>query len=231
MNYLEVFERTEVKYILTESTYKILFDKIRKHLKKDKYYESHICNIYFDTDNYDLIVNSINKPIYKEKVRLRSYQVPTKEDKVYLEVKKKYKSIVSKRKIEIKLKDFYEYYDNHIIPNYVNKQIMNELDYIFNIYNLKPKLYLYYDRHAYYDKDNINFRITFDENIRSREDDLKLEDGSKGVNYFKDKTCIMELKTLNALPMWMVRALNDIKIYPQSFSKYGSIYTRKVIGD
>ena len=85
---------------------------------------------------------------------------------------------------------------------------MNELDYTFNYYKLKPKLYLYYDRHSYYDKDNINFRITFDENIRSMEDDLQLEDGSKGIDYFKDKTYIMELKTLNALPIWMVRALN-----------------------
>ena len=223
---IEVFSRKETKYLLNENEYNLLMNKISYHLEKDKYFQSTICNIYFDTDNYDLIINSIDKPMYKEKVRLRSYNIPSKNDIVFLEVKKKYKGIVSKRRIEIKLSDFYNYYNKNIINN--SSQIMKEIDYLFKLYRLKPKLYLAYDRLSYYDKDNPNFRITFDTNIRSRDDNLKLDSNDDGQLYFNEKMYIMETKTLNSLPLWFVKILNELKLYPKSFSKYGSIYTKKI---
>jgi len=221
---IEVFERTEKKYLLSEKDYKRLMNKIEDKIEKDKYYKSYISNIYYDTDNFDLIVNSIEKPIYKEKVRLRSYNTPTMNDTVFLEVKKKYKGVVSKRRVQIKLKEFYEYIDNGKFPKDVNKQIMREIDYCFKRYDLKPKMFLAYDRLSYYDKNDSNFRITFDTNIRSREFDLKIEDGSNGNKLFKDKFYLMELKAHEALPMWIVDILSSLKIYPISFSKYGKVY-------
>lgn len=226
---IETFRRTEKKFVLTEEQYKKLLDKIKDRIYKDPYYKSTICNIYFDTDNYDLIINSIEKPIYKEKVRLRSYNVPTLNDNVFLEIKKKYKGVVGKRRITLKLKDFYNYIEKGIIPN-CNGQIMNEIDYCFKNYNLKPVMFLAYDRLSYYDKEDKNFRITIDQNIRSRENNLRLEKGDKGDLYFKDNVYIMEAKALNSYPLWFIKTLSELKIYSTSFSKYGNIYSKK-IGD
>ena len=223
----QVFRRTEKKFVLTQEQYNKLIELIKDNINKDPYYKSTICNIYFDTEKNDLIINSIDKPIYKEKVRLRSYSVPNLNDEVFLEIKKKYKGIVGKRRVKIKLKDFYNYLEKGIKPN-CNKQIMEEIDYCFNHYHLKPSLYLAYDRLSYYDKNDKNFRITFDKNIRSREDELKLENGDSGNLYFKDNTYIMEAKALDAYPLWFINALSELKIYSKSFSKYGNIYKKKV---
>ncbi len=223
----EVFTRKETKYLLNKSQYTKLMKMIGYHLKKDKYYKRTICNIYFDTKNYDLIINSINKPLYKEKVRIRSYNIPTLDDEIFFEIKKKYDGIVGKRRIGLKLKDFYEYLKTgKILSNDI--QISREIDYDFKKYELEPKLFLAYDRTSYYDKDNINFRITFDKNLRSRENDLRLEMGDSGNLYFKEDMYIMETKVLNSYPLWFTHILSSLKIYPVSFSKYGSIYSTKI---
>lgn len=220
--YENIFKRVEQKYVLTEQEYKLLLKKINKHLKKDKYFKSTICNIYFDTINNDLIINSLEKPIFKEKIRLRSYQVPNINDDVFLEIKEKYKGIVGKRRIKIKLKDFYTYLETN---NYdKDNQIMNEINYYFKYYDLKPAIYIAYDRLSYCGVDDNSLRITIDSNLRSRNSDLNLELGDAGKCYFKDKNYIMEIKTLGSMPLWLVRSLSELKIYPTSFSKYGSIY-------
>ena len=223
----EVFNRKEIKYVLNRDNYNKILDEIKDHIKEDEYPKSTICNIYFDTDNYDLISHSIDKPLYKEKVRLRSYNIPKSEDYVFLEVKKKYEGLVNKRRVKIKLCDFYNYMnDKSLITS--NNQIKEEIEYCFNTYNLIPKMFIAYDRTCYTDKDNKNFRITFDQNIRSRSDELHLEYGDAGKLYFKDNMHIMEVKTLGALPLWFTTILSSLKIYPVSFSKYGSIYEKNL---
>lgn len=223
----KIFRRKETKYLLSKKKYDELIKELKKYLKKDKYYESTICNVYFDTENYDLIINSINKPKYKEKVRIRSYNIPSLEDTIFLELKKKYDGIVGKRRISIKLKDFYSFLKTgNLINNDI--QIKSEIEYYFRKYELKPKLYLAYDRLSYYSKDNKDFRITFDRNLRSREEDMNLELGDSGKLYFKEDTYIMETKVLGAYPIWFTEILSKLKIYPISFSKYGSIYSSKI---
>ena len=225
--YTNIFERVEQKYLLTREQYDNLMSLINNKIEKDIYYKSTICNIYFDSDNYDLVVNSLEKPVYKGKVRLRSYDVPNIESKVFLEIKSKYEGVVGKRRIALTLKDFYEYLESGEIKE-SNKQIMKEIDYYFKLYNLKPKMFLAYDRLSFYAKDNKDFRITFDGNVRSRENNLRLEDGDYGNTYFDDETYIMELKSLGSIPLWLTKILAKLKIYPTSFSKYGQIYSKKV---
>lgn len=223
--YENVFQRVEEKYLLTKKQKELLFKKINSYLEKDEFFESTICNIYFDTKNSDLIVNSLEKPIYKEKIRLRSYQVPDLEDNVFLEIKEKYNGVVGKRRIKLKLKDFYNYLDNH--ANQEDSQIMREIDYYFEYYKLIPAVYIAYDRKSYRGRENKNLRITIDTNLRSRKDDLRLELGDAGNKYFKKDYYIMEIKTLGAMPLWLVRSLSELGIYPTSFSKYGSIYAKE----
>lgn len=224
---INVFKRVEKKYLLSEDLYQKLFEKINNYITVDTYDFSTICNIYFDTDNYLLVNRSIEKPIYKEKVRLRSYGVPKKNSKVFLEIKKKYKGVVGKRRVSAPLKEFYTYFDTGKYPN-VDTQIMNEINYCFKFYNLKPKVFLAYDRYSYKGKDDSNFRITFDKNIRSRTDNLYLENGDNGM-LLLDKNCyIMEVKTLGAYPLWFARILSELNIYPTSFSKYGNVYKKQI---
>ena len=223
-----IFNRVEKKYVISEEQYNQLMKKIEPYIAKDKYFFNKICNIYFDTENYDLTIRSLEKPTYKEKVRVRSYGTPGNEDIIFLEIKKKYDGVVNKRRINLKLKDFNYFLDNGIMPSNVDKQISKEIIYCFNNYELQPKMFVAYDRCSYYDKDNKDFRITFDTNLRSRDYNLSLEDGDYGELYGNEKFYIMELKTLGALPLWFVRAINELKIYPTSFSKIGKIYEEKI---
>ncbi len=223
---MNFFQRIEQKYVLSEDEYNSLFEKINRYIEKDKYYQSTICNIYFDNESDDLIVKSMEKPIYKEKVRVRSYNTPDVNDNVFLELKGKFKGVVFKRRVEVKLEELYKYIETGELPNVSNMQIMKEIDYVIKRYNLKPKIYLAYDRLSFYDKNDINFRITFDSNLRSRKDDLKLELGDAGRLYDNNKFYIMELKSLTAIPLWFIKILSELKIYPKSFSKYGRIYCK-----
>lgn len=217
-----IFRRIEQKYLIDKNQMEALFDSISPYIECDEYFESTINNIYFDNENNDMISESLEKPEFKAKVRLRSYGTPGLNDKVFLEVKDKYKGIVGKRRIVISLKDFYDYINNGLNDD---DQIMKEIDYYFKKYDLKPYMFVGYDRKSYRGLENKNLRITLDENLRSRDTDLKLELGSAGTKYFNSDIYIMEIKTLDSMPLWLTRVLSELKIYPISFSKIGSIYT------
>lgn len=221
------FRRVEKKYILTEKQYLFFKEAIKDKMIEDEHGKSTICNLYFDTEQYDLIRHSITKPVYKDKVRLRSYNIPNKDSNVFLEIKRKYKGVVSKRRIGITLNNFYEYLNNN---DYIEEnQIKKELDYYFNHYNLKPTMFLSYYRRAYYDKENRDFRLTFDSNILARNYDLELEKGNYGINILEKDKYIMEVKTLGAIPMWFVKLLDELKVCPCGFSKYGEAYTQLIL--
>ncbi len=223
----QVFRRTEIKYIITEDQFDKLMDLIEPYLKKDKYFKGTNMSIYFDDENRYLAIHSLEKPLYKEKIRLRSYGVPTLDDTVFLEIKKKFKGVGSKRRIPVVLKDFYNYEKTGKLETN-NENIKQELDECFGRYNLKPTMFLAYDRTSYCDKDDPTFRVTFDRNVRSRNNELKLEKGDHGKKFFEHGEIVMEVKSVRAYPFYFVRALSKLKIYPASFSKYGRV-TEKVI--
>lgn len=222
----DFFRRVEKKYIITRDQYLKLKEEIKDKMKEDEHGKSTICNIYFDTEQYELIRHSITKPVYKDKIRLRSYNIPTLESTIYLEIKRKCDGVVSKRRIEMTLNNFYEQLENDKAEN---SQVKKELDYYFSHYNLKPTMFLSYYRRAYYDKENQDFRITFDSNIIARNYDLEIEKGNFGTNILEEDKYIMEIKTLGAIPIWFVKLLDELKICPCGFSKYGEAYTQLVL--
>lgn len=221
------FERVEKKYLLNEAQYLEFTRRIASYIEEDTYSNYTICNIYFDTDTFDLIRESINKPPYKEKMRLRSYGVPNKQDTVFLELKKKFDHTVYKRRISCSLKEAEDFWQ-HGSPIEGNDQIYHELSYFMDFYQPYPKLYLAYDRLAYRGVEDSDLRITFDQNIRSRTYDLNLNKGDYGSPYFEEPTYLMEIKVGSALPLWLVTILSDMEIYPTSFSKYGNIYIKDI---
>ena len=226
----DIFRRVEKKYIITEVQYKVLKKALEEYMFEDEHGKSLICNLYFDSRLYELISHSITKPFFKEKIRLRSYNVPSKNSDVFLEIKRKCDGVVSKRRIGMKLLDFEKYLEDKNSLEHQSSQIKRELDYYFDRYDLIPTMFVSYSREAFYQKDNMDFRITFDSNIIAREYDLNLDSENYGTQILENGKYLMEIKTLSSIPLWLVSILNELKIMPCGFSKYGEAYTQLVLG-
>ncbi len=217
-----VFKRHEIKYLLTPAQYSLVLTEISKRLKCDEYGETTIQSLYYDTDTWLLIRNSIERPFYKEKLRARSYGLATPDKKIFLELKKKCDKVVFKRRICLKSKELAPFINSGIGAE--NGQIEKEIRYFCQFYgNLKPAMLLLYDRTAYLDA-NSDLRITFDRNIRYRVNRLDLCSGLDGKLVLPNGEIMMEIKTSGAYDMWLVQLLNDNGIYKTSFSKYGKAY-------
>lgn len=224
-----IFERYEKKYIIDEEKIDLLLPLLLSHMQYDSYCKNGakyvIYNLYLDNENSDVIRNSVLNKTYKEKLRIRSYYIPKNEnDTIFLEVKRKLNGKGNKRRIALSVKEASDFIYNHIKPlrdDYLDRQIINEMDYYFKINHVYPKVYLRYDRLALVGKDDL--RITFDHNIITREDNVNLF-SSDGVNILERDKYIMEIKVNGSLPLWLVKILSDLKIYSQGFSKYAQHY-------
>ena len=224
------FMRYEKKYLITAAEKDELLAEIGEFLIPDTHGRSTICSLYLDTDDFLLIRNSIDAKVYKEKLRLRSYGTPSRDDKVFLEIKKKYKGVVYKRRISLTLEQAENYINNGIRPE--ESQIMREIDYAMRLYKHPvPRMLIAYDRDAYYVKDMPHLRLTFDTNLRYRNGSLYLEHGSDGSSLLPEGKYIFELKTDGAMPLWLSHALDKLKILPASFSKYGTAYRRTYLNE
>ena len=218
-----IFERTEIKYIISLRQREALLKMIEAYIKTDEYGESTVCSLYFDTDDFLLIRNSMDKPVYKEKLRLRSYSTPKANSSVFLELKKKYRGVVYKRRQTLRYIEAMDYIDYGEMPD--ESQIMREIDYTMSRYrNLRPRMFIGYARTAFYSRTDHELRITFDKNVRFRTDNLDLAKGSYGETILPSNLCIMEIKSLNTMPLWLTSALSRLKLFPGSFSKYGTAY-------
>ncbi|MBQ9198661.1 MAG: polyphosphate polymerase domain-containing protein [Lachnospiraceae bacterium] len=228
----EIFKRYEIKYMVTKAQRMLIEEAFKEYMIPDAYGESTICNIYYDTQDMRLIRNSLEGPAYKEKLRVRSYGQIKPGENVFVELKKKYDGVVYKRRVTMQENKARIYLDkNSKIDNPVNcesfleNQIVKELDYFKQFYkSLKPAVYLCYDRTAYFSREDSNFRVTFDKNIRWRTTDMKLTEKPGGRDILDDGMSLMEVKTATAIPMWFVNILSKEKIQKTSFSKYGRAY-------
>ena len=222
----EIFERKEQKYLITGAQLEALEGLLPHYMKEDEHGESVIRNIYFDTDTGLLIRKSLEKPVYKEKIRMRSYRRVPEEEKSFLELKKKYKGIVYKRRIEVAEKDFLEYLEGKR-PFPEQGQIASEIDYFCRFYRtIRPRMYLCYDRCACFGKEDSGFRITFDRNICWRTCGLSLAEEPWGEELLEEGMSLMEIKAAGAMPLWLVSFLNSQGIRKTSFSKYGTAYSQ-----
>lgn len=223
MSYQSTFKRTEIKYLINQVQKDALLRELEGAFVLDKYGLTTICNIYYDTPNYQLIRTSLEKPLYKEKLRLRSYGVPQTESLSFIEIKKKYDRIVYKRRVDMPYNLALKYLQNEKV--YKKSQILQEIDYFKNYYqNLVPAMFISYDRTAYYHTVDKDLRLTFDSNITWRTENVDLRAGVFGNSLLKEGEYVMELKVANAIPLWLSKILNGLKIFPSSYSKYGNAY-------
>ena len=223
----KVFNRYEKKYLIDEETYIAFKKELDEYMTEDEYGLHTIRNIYYDTPTDELIRTSIEGPKYKEKFRVRCYGMPSYDSMCFLEIKKKYKGLVNKRRVAIPMEEAERYLIEGQLPSNPN-QIFKEIDYFFSRYPLEPKRYIAYDRLAMFGKENPEFRVTFDINIRSRDFDLTLYKDDENDYLLQDGQRLMEVKISNAMPLWFARLLSKYEIYPTSFSKYGNFYKRQL---
>ncbi len=235
---IEIFNRYEHKYKMDTQTLQRVLEVIDAHMELDSHCMGHslytIANIYYDTSDNRLIRESLSKPAYKEKLRLRSYGVPDMDSEVFLEIKKKYRGLVNKRRTVLRLGEAYDFIasgEKPQIKDYMNPQVVNELEYFLNNYNLNPKVYIAYDRLAYFEKGNDDLRISFDTNIRTRRYDLALEMGDYGDRLLDKDIWLMEIKTSLAKPLWLCEMLSEFEIRDSSFSKYGTEYKNMLLSE
>ena len=222
------FKRTEKKYLLTPENFEALWRQIGAHLEPDDYPKSTVCSIYYDTDDYRLIRNSIEGPVYKEKLRLRSYRVPGPEDPVFVELKKKFKGVVYKRRVSLPAQAAEDWLDRGIHPR-EDSQMIREIDWFLHSVQPGPKAMLACDRDAWRDKADPELRITFDRELRWREEDLHLSSGAEGEALLPEGYVLMEIKTPTAAPLWLAHSLSELRIFPVSFSKYGTCYKEHIL--
>ena len=224
------FERRELKYRITDAQRAALEAAFGARMVPDEYGESTICNIYYDTADYRLIRASLEKPAYKEKLRLRSYGVTEPGGEVFLELKKKYKGIVYKRRITLPEDAAGEFIAGRA-PLGEHGQIGREIEYFTAFYApLLPAVHLSCERCAWFSREDRDLRITFDKNIRFRQEDVSLTLPAGGQRILPEGESLMEIKAAAALPLWLVSELDTLGIYQSTFSKYGEAYKAILAG-
>lgn len=224
------FKRLEKKYLLSREQYEKLRAALEDRIVPDAYFKSTVCSLYYDTDDYALIRHSIESPVYKEKLRVRSYNVPGADDTVFIELKKKFKGMVYKRRVTMSARQAAAYLAGEDEPP-EHSQMTREIDWFLHENPVKPKVFIACDRSAFVAKDNPELRITFDENLRWRERELDLTCGSQGESLLEPGCVLMEIKIPGTAPLWLAHTLSELSLFPAGFSKYGTCYKNHILSE
>lgn len=228
MTYLSTFKRYEIKYLLTNRQRQEILRAMRPYMKLDKYGHTVIRNIYYDTESFRLIRRSLEKPVYKEKLRVRSYGGSSTDGAVFVELKKKFQGTVYKRRIRTTEEDAERWLCGGHAPE--DSQITREIDYLLKSRGpLSPKALIVCDRRAYAARDGSELRITFDRSIRWRGTELRFSAGDWGEELLEDGQRLMEIKMPGSAPLWLAQLLSKYSTFPTHFSKYGTCYSHHLI--
>ena len=227
-NPIVVMKRYEMKYIMSPEQTAYFKESVKDYMKIDKFGLTSIASLYYDTPNYRLIRTSVEKPAFKEKIRLRSYGIATDDSPVFLELKRKAYGIVYKRRVQSTIplvKKFFDCEGDICAGGQINREITTFRDYY---QTLVPACMIIYDRIAYFQPDG-DLRLTIDHNPRYRYEDLDLRVSMDGNSLLKDGYTILEVKVQQAVPLWLSHILTKGKIYKGSFSKYGEAYRQQLL--
>ncbi len=219
----EYFLRNEKKYLLENYKYVPLLNKLKEYVKEDDFKQSNILSVYYDSDDYRLTTRSIEKPMFKEKLRIRSYCPPLDDEEVFVELKKKFDGVVYKRRTKGIYKNVIEDIEN---CKFSDEQIGKEIKNLVKSYDgLKPKIFVSCSRTYFIGKEDKNLRITFDSDMKYRTDNVYLNYASNDMSI--NNGMVMEIKTVGAIPLWLSRILDELEIFPTSFSKVGTAFLNR----
>lgn len=224
--------RKEIKYLLTAQQLDLIMQRFQPFLCEDDFFHQRIHSVYFDNDFNEIINQSLEKPVYKEKLRFRAYEWESGFNPcAYLELKKKYKGIVYKRRIKIGLNQANQICCGKEVFDGSVSQIGREIDFYINHHACRPKIYISYDRRSYRGKLDDTLRVTFDTDILTRKNSLALECDLIDILFFGQGNYIMEIKANGAFPLWLTKILTQVRCYPASYSKYGRIYQSGILSN
>ncbi|MBS4219673.1 polyphosphate polymerase domain-containing protein [Bacillus sp. FJAT-49711] len=225
---IEIFRRKEQKYLITKEQYDELVKQILPNMRPDKNgIEGRytITTLYFESPDKRIYFETKNKYKYRQKLRLRVYDDTSINGKAFFEVKQKHKKVVNKRRMVIPLKEAYRYLTNNLdlpLKEYdtSNTQVLREIHYFRQLYNLYPEMVVSYDRHALHGIDDPDLRITCDFNLRCRNDDLSIEHGPFGKHFIDPNLVVLEVKVNDSVPLWLTRILQDLQCEQRGASKF-----------
>lgn len=231
---ISTFKRYERKYLISKEKLDEIMPTLLEYMELDPFCiggnEYRIYSVYYDTDNHDVIRQNSSKPVYKEKMRIRSYyDRKDPEDKIFMEIKKKSEGQGNKRRIKLKIKEIEPFVNEGILPetkDYLSAQVAKELQYYLKMNRVHPALYVQYDRLALFGKEDKNFRMTFDRNVMTRRSNFQFGPSDIDEPLLPDGEYIMEIKILGAMPLWLTRLLSEHGLFSRGFSKYGVKYKR-----
>lgn len=223
-----VMQRYELKYLVSAQQRAFLEEKLKGHMRVDQYGETSIASLYYDTPDFRLIRTSIEKPDFKEKLRLRSYGPATETSPVFLEMKRKAYGVVYKRRVQTTVPLVAKFFDG-TGDICAQGQINKEITYFRDLYqNLEPACLIIYDRTAYFEPDG-DLRLTMDRDPRYRMTDLDLRVSMDGVPLLPQGYSVLEIKVQQAMPLWLTAILSEAKIYKTTFSKFGAAYMQQIL--
>ena len=224
------FKRYEKKYLLSAARYEQLWERLQEHLVPDRFFQSTVCSLYYDSADFSLIRHSLDAPVYKEKLRLRSYKVPGPDDPVFVELKKKFRGVVYKRRVEMSAAEAEAYLAGRSRPDR-DDQILREIDYFLQLHPVMPRAFIACERTAWVDREEPELRVTFDRDLRWRDTDLSLTAGSRGEPLLEEGEVLMEIKIPEAAPLWLAHLLSELALFPTGFSKYGTCYRDHILSE
>lgn len=227
-NIQRCFQRYEKKYLLNLEQYQKIRAGLAPYMEADEHGRYTICNLYYDTPDFQLIRASLDKPVYKEKLRMRSYGVPADGDSVFVELKKKYKGVVYKRRTALEAGEALDYLAGRCSPR-AKDQICREIDWFLGRYHPVPQVFIAYDREALAGLEDRVLRVTFDIDLRWRDTALDLRSGDGGERITSRDQILMEIKIPGSAPVWLSRLLSENSVFPTSFSKYGVCYRENLM--
>lgn len=224
---IEIFTRREQKYLITMEQYEELIDQISPYMRADKYGidgKYTVTSLYFESPDNKIYFETKNKLKFRQKLRLRVYNETDINGTAFFEIKQKHQKVVNKRRMILPLAEAYRYLGSTEIPlNHVetsNTQVLREIDHFRRLYNLRPEMVVSYDRHALHGVYDPELRVTFDLNLRCRNDDLYVENGPQGENFIDPNLVVLEVKVNDSVPLWLTRILQDLHCEQRSASKY-----------
>jgi len=225
---IEIFRRKEQKYLITREQYLELVQQMSPYMRADRYGDDGkytVTSLYFDSPDHKIYYETKNKLRFRQKLRLRVYDEANIYSTAFFEVKQKHKKVVNKRRMRLPLIEAYRYLNNQVsvpLENFdtSNTQVLKEIDHFRQLFNLKPEMIVSYDRHAFHGKYDDELRVTFDLNLRCRNDDLAVENGPQGENFIDSNLVVLEVKVNDSVPLWLTRILQDLKCEQRSASKF-----------
>ncbi len=245
--YLDVFERKEMKYRLCATQLESLISAFETRLLPDERGITLVRSLYFDTPAHDLIARSMESPLYKEKLRLRVYgQASEPGTPAFLEIKKKFKGIVYKRRVLVSIGAAHLIIEGASLSEALaahplndealaaealtphREQIAREIAFFIQRHDARrPSILTQCERQAFTSSDG-DLRVTIDRNLSYKANPQSIADTHFAIPLIPQTEAVMELKCTHALPLWLAGELSAVCAYKQSFSKCGTAYGHSV---